>query len=49
MATEKQIASAGNKANTGGYKRLPAIEGWVYTRSCRAGSNDVLFHVPFIR
>ena len=30
----------------GGHRRLAAIEGWVYTRPCKAKSKDVLLRVP---
>ena len=43
------MRTSGDRDDPGGYRRLAAIEGWVYTRPYKTKNNDVLFRVPFYR
>ena len=46
MGRRKEVRISGDGDDSGGYRRLAAIEGWVYTRSVKRKNNDVLFRIP---
>lgn len=39
----KEVRASGDRGDPGGHRRLTAIEGWVYTRPCRAGMKTFYF------
>lgn len=42
----KEVRTSGNRDDPGGYRRLAAIEGWVYTRPCRIEKMTFYFVYP---
>ena len=42
----KEVRTSGNRDDSGGYRRLAAIEGWVYTRPCRIEKMTFYFVYP---
>ena len=42
----KEVRISGDGDDSGRYRRIAAIEGWVYTRPVKRKNNDVLFRIP---